>query len=189
MRYEEEIRRYIAKECEILKSLDETEISNVMEILESARLEGRRVYICGNGGSAATASHFAGDFNKGASIGLEKRHRFEALNDNIPMMMAVANDLSYDDIFVEPLKNKLEENDIVIGISGRGNSENVVRAIEYANEHGAITIGIVGYEGGKLKQLAHNSIHVKINNMQIVEDVHMLLDHVMMFILSGNSVE
>lgn len=189
MSYTEEVRRYLNREAEILGELDENAISKVMELLEEARISRKRVYICGNGGSAATASHFVSDFNKGASMGLEKRHNFEALNDNAPMMMAVANDISYDEIFVEPLKNKLEEGDILIAISGSGNSENVVRAVEYANQHGAITVGLVGYDGGRLKKIVQNCIHVNINNMQIVEDIHMVMDHVMMFILSGNQIE
>lgn len=189
MNYAEEVRRYLDREAEVLGELDENEISRVMEILEKARISKKRVYVCGNGGSAATASHFVGDFNKGASMGLKKRHNFESLNDNIPMMMAVANDISYNDIFVEPLKNKLEEGDILIAISGSGNSENVVRAAEYANQHGAVTVGLVGYDGGRLKKIVHNCIHININNMQIVEDIHMVMDHVMMFILSGNRIE
>ncbi len=189
MSYAGEVRRYLDREAEVLGELDENEISRVMEILEKARSSRKRVYVCGNGGSAATASHFVGDFNKGASMGLEKRHNFESLNDNIPMMMAVANDSSYDDIFVEPLKNKLEEGDILIAISGSGNSENVVRAVKYANQHDAVTIGLVGYDGGRLKNIVQSCIHININNMQIVEDIHMVMDHVMMFILSGNRIE
>lgn len=189
MGYAEKIKKYIDKEIDVLKKLNVSEIDCVMEILDKARLEGRRIYICGNGGSAATASHFVCDFNKGVSLGLDKRFRFECLGDNIPTMMAIANDLSYEDIFVEPLKNKMEADDVVIGISGSGNSENVVRALKFANENGGLTIGIVGYDGGKIKQIAKHCIHVKINNMQIVEDVHMMLDHVMMFILSGKTID
>ncbi len=189
MSYAMEVRRYLDREAELLCELDENEISKVMEILEQARVSGKCVYVCGNGGSAATSSHFAGDFNKGASKGLKKRHNFEALNDNIPMMMAVANDIGYDEIFVEPLKNKLKEGDILIAISGSGNSENVVRAAKYANQHGAVTVGLVGYDGGRLKNIVQNCIHINVNNMQIVEDLHMVMDHVMMFILSGNRIE
>lgn len=189
MSYAGEVRRYLDREAEVLGELDENEISRVMEILEKARISRKRVYVCGNGGSAATASHFVGDFNKGASMGLKKRHNFESLNDNTSMMMAVANDISYDEIFVEPLKNKLEEGDILIAISGSGNSENVVRAAEYANQHGAVTVGLVGYDGGRLKNIVQNCIHINIDNMQIVEDIHMVMDHVMMFILSGNRIE
>lgn len=189
MNYVAEIRRYLDKEREILETLDENEISHVMDLLENARLQGKRIFICGNGGSAATASHFVGDFNKGVSITKQKRYDFECLNDNVPLMMAIANDLSYSDIFVEQLKNKLSDGDVLIGISGSGNSANVVKAVKYANENGATTIGLVGYSGGEVKKLAQSCIHVKINNMQIVEDIHMVVDHVMMFILSGNSIE
>ena len=101
------------------------------------------------------------------------------------MMMAIANDMGYDEIFVVPLKNKLKKGDVVIGISGSGNSENLLKAFRYANESGADTIAFTGYSGGKLKELAKHNIHVKVDNMQIVEDVHLILNHMMMFILSG----
>ena len=183
MSYTTGIKNYIDEEISILESLNLEEIDNVMHLLEAARNDGRRIYICGNGGSATTASHYVGDFNKGISYNQDIKYDIECLSDNVPMMMAIANDIGYEDVFVVPLKNKLRSGDIVIGISGSGNSENVVRAIEYANNHGGQTIGIVGYDGGKVKELAQHSIHVKINNMQIVEDVHMMLDHVMMYVL------
>ena len=156
-----------------------------MNILENARLAGRRIFICGNGGSAATASHFCCDFNKGVSLEQKQKYDFECLNDNVATLMAVANDISYDDVFVIPLQNKMKKGDLVIGISGSGNSENVVRAMEYANNNGGISIGLVGYDGGEIKELAQYSVHVNINNMQIVEDVHMMLDHAMMYILAN----
>ena len=187
MDYTKKIRAYLNTERKVLESLNEHEINDVMNILENARLNGKRVFMCGNGGSAATASHFCGDFNKGVSINQDVKYDFECLNDNLPTMMAVANDISYDDVFVVPLKNKLHKDDVFIGISGSGNSTNVVKAMEYANNMGATTIALVGYDGGKLKKLAQHSIHVNINNMQIVEDVHMAMDHVMMYILSGMS--
>jgi len=183
--YTKNIRTYIESEREILQKISEQEISDVMNVLERTRLNGNRIFICGNGGSAATASHFCCDFNKGVSYSQTVKYNFECLNDNVPMMMAIANDISYDDIFSEPLKNKLHKEDVVIGISGSGNSKNVVNAIKCANEIGATTIVFVGYDGGKLKKIAKHFIHVPIDNMQIVEDAHMMLDHVMMFVLSG----
>ena len=187
--YTEQIGEYLEMEKKVLEDLPREDISRVMNVLEAARLGGRRIFICGNGGSASTASHYACDFNKGISYGQDVKYDFECLSDNVPMMMAIANDISYDEIFVEPLKNKLEEGDVFIGISGSGNSENVVRAAEYANKRGAVTVGLVGYDGGRLKTIVQNCIHVNINNMQIVEDIHMVMDHVMMFILSGNRIE
>lgn len=184
--YTGQIKAYMEMEKKVIDSLSGEDISNVMNILESARLDCRRVFICGNGGSASTASHFVCDFNKGVSLDKEIKYDFECLSDNVPMMMAVANDIGYDDIFVEPLRNKLNAGDVVIGISGSGNSENVARALAYANGKGAVTVAICGYDGGKIKKLAGHSIHVNSDNMQIVEDVHLMLEHLMMYILSSD---
>ncbi len=183
--YEKQLKNYIELEQEVLRNLPIENINTIMNILENARLERKRIFICGNGGSASTASHFTCDFNKGISYDQSVKYDFECLSDNVPMMMAIANDIGYDDVFVVPLMNKLKQGDIVIGISGSGNSENVVRAIEYGNKIGAETIGFVGYDGGRLKRIVKHYIHVKINNMQIVEDIHLVLEHMMMFILAG----
>ncbi len=185
MDYTKDIRTYLNEEIRVLESIDESEISNVMNILEGCRLSGSRVFICGNGGSAATASHFTCDFNKGVSYSQKVKYNFECLNDNVPLMMAIANDISYDDIFSEPLKNKMRKEDVLFAISGSGNSRNVINAAKYAKSIGATVIALVGYDGGELKKVADYSIHVNIDNMQIVEDVHMVMDHVMMFVLSG----
>ncbi|HBI61848.1 MAG TPA: phosphoheptose isomerase [Lachnospiraceae bacterium] len=183
--YVEQIKKYLDMEWEVIRSLNLEEISNVMNVLEDARLNNRRIFICGNGGSASTASHFECDFNKGISYDQQVKYDFECLSDNVPMMMAIANDIGYDDIFVTPLKNKMKQNDIVIGISGSGNSENVCKALQYANDEGAVSVALVGYNGGRIKKLAKHVIHVNIDNMQIVEDVHLIMDHLMMYILSG----
>lgn len=184
MDYTAKLKAYIDMEIDILKNLDLESISNVMNVLEKARIEGKRIFICGNGGSAATASHFCCDFNKGVSETQDQKYNFECLSDNIPTMMAVANDISYDEVFRFPLKNKMKSGDIFIGVSGSGNSKNVVNAMDYAKSIGGTTIALVGYSGGKMKEMADYSIHVNIDNMQISEDVHMILDHVMMYVLS-----
>ncbi|MFG6357726.1 MAG: SIS domain-containing protein [Acetatifactor sp.] len=183
--YKNDIKRYIEMEKQILDSLSVDEIDEVMNVLENARLAGRRIFICGNGGSASTAAHIECDFNKGISYDQEIKYDIECLSDNVPMMMAIANDIGYNDIFVVPLRNKLKTGDVVIGISGSGNSENVLRAFRYANELGADTIAFTGYGGGKLKAMAKYNIHVAVDNMQIVEDIHLVLNHMMMYILSG----
>lgn len=183
--YRERIKQYLSMEKVVLDSLSPERISEVMNVLEYARVSGKRIFICGNGGSASTAAHLECDFNKGISYAQDVKYDIECLSDNVPMMMAIANDIGYDDIFVVPLRNKLKKGDIVIGISGSGNSENVLRAVEYANDLGADTIAFTGYSGGKLKEAAKYHIHVAIDNMQIVEDVHLILNHMMMFILSG----
>lgn len=185
MDYTRQIKQYIEMEKQVLDSLPVDELNEVMNVLENARLSRKRIFICGNGGSASTAAHLECDFNKGISYEQDIKYDIECLSDNVPMMMAIANDIGYDDIFVIPLKNKLKQGDIVIGISGSGNSENVVKAFAYANELGAQTIAFTGYSGGKLKEMAKYNVHVPIDNMQIVEDVHLVLNHMMMFILSG----
>jgi D-sedoheptulose 7-phosphate isomerase len=118
--------------------------------------------------------------NKGCGYGREQRFRMMCLNDNIPTLLAYANDVGYEDIFVEQLKNFLEEGDVVIAISGSGNSKNVVKAIEYANSKGAITVGLVGYSGGKLLNLVQIPLHIPVNDMQIAEDIHMMVVHMTM---------
>lgn len=205
MDFLKQLQTYRDKEVEVLKSLDLESVNQVMDVLEEARKAGQHIFICGNGGSAATASHYAGDFNKGVNMGLlnidghsttdtsvarqmsetdEPLYNFECLSDNQPTMLAVANDESYAEVFRYPLSVKMKAGDIVIGISGSGNSANVVNALAYAKEHGAATIAIVGYDGGKMKQMADYSIHVDIDDMQIAEDIHMVLDHMMMWVLT-----
>ncbi len=203
MNYIGELQAYRDREIEVYKRIDLESVNTVMNVLEEARLTGRHIFICGNGGSSATASHYTGDFNKGVNIGLlgvgrhctdgipraEKMngiplYNFECLSDNIPTMMAVSNDESYAEVFRFPLSVKMKAGDVVIGISGTGNSANVVNAMEYAKEHGGTTIAIVGYNGGRIKETADYNIHVEINDMQIVEDLHMVLDHMMMWVLS-----
>ncbi|MCL2682471.1 MAG: SIS domain-containing protein [Bacteroidales bacterium] len=183
MDFKKGITIYLDRLKKSIDTIPVEELNNLMNLLHTARNEGRQVLIMGNGGSAATASHVVCDFNKSLSYNKSKRFKFICLNDNIPTLMAYGNDVSYDDIFVEPLKNFLNEGDLVIGLSGSGNSKNVIKAFEYANKYNAVTIALTGYDGGKLKQLAKHNIHIPINDMQIVEDLHTVLNHCMMKIL------
>lgn len=165
----------------LLKStLDKLSAENLEKVTE-AFLEtyqnGGAFYVFGNGGSAATASHMAGDFVKGASSGLENRFRFICLNDNMSALMAIANDISYDDVFMEQLKNFVRKEDLVIGISGSGNSTNVVKALAYANEIGAKTLALCGYSGGKIKEISTYCVHAEVYDMEVAEDVHMVTFH------------
>ncbi len=163
-----------------LRAIDAGEVDVFIRTLAEALEMGRTVFICGNGGSGATASHLACDLNKGVSYGREKRFKVICLNDNVPTMTAYANDASYADIFVEPLKNFLQPGDVVVGISGSGNSENIIRAIEYANSKGALTVGLCGFSGGRLKESAKLVVHAKVDDMQMSEDVHLVLGHMAM---------
>ena len=183
--YSNEINCYKEKLIKEISSLDNNTIDKVMNLLLKTRDEGKQVFIMGNGGSGATASHITGDFNKGLSLGKPegKRYRFISLVDNSPTVLSLANDLSYDDIFVEQLKNFLTPGDIIIAISGSGNSENVLRAVHYAKEKGNTVIGLTGFDGGKLKPLSDVSVHVPLDDMQVVEDVHMMLGHLIFSVL------
>ena len=156
---------------------------DIVSVLMIARDSGKRVYTCGNGGSASTASHMASDLNKGSNRQDSPRFRAIALTDNIPAMSAWANDSSYEDIFVEQLRNHLEKGDVVIAISGSGNSSNILKAVHYANDIGATTIGLSGFDGGKLAKIANISYVVPNNCMQQVEDVHLIVEHMLSLIL------
>lgn len=185
MDFSKQIKEYLELEISILNKLDQKETNNAMNLLEEAREKGSNVYVFGNGGSAATASHMENDFNKGVSEKLEKKYRFQCINANMATIMAIANDNGYERVFEQQLENKLTEEDVIIAISGSGNSENVVRAVKYAKKKGCKIIGMTGYSGGELKKLSDISLHVPLDNMQITEDIHIIFNHMMMYILCG----
>lgn len=132
--------------------------------------------IFGNGGSGASARHIAGDFLKSLNMGQDKKLRI-LFNDNAPALGAISKDLCYEDVFALQLQALFQPKDLVIGLSGSGNSENVIRAIQYANENKAISMACVGIEGGKVKNLAQHCIHVPVQDMEISEDIHMMIFH------------
>ena len=185
MDYKEKIIEYFTKLKNTIDKVSVDDLNLLMNVLVQTKNNGNTIFIMGNGGSSATASHFVCDFNKGVSHGKDKKFKFICLNDNIPSLMAYANDLSFKEIFVQQLKNYFQKGDIVIGISGSGNSMNVVKAIEYANDNGGISVGLTGYNGGKIIKLAKYNVNIPIDDMQIAEDLHMVLDHCMMQILSN----
>jgi D-sedoheptulose 7-phosphate isomerase len=166
-----------------LESLPLEKIRGIADVLKNARDDGKQVFVFGNGGSAATASHLANDLAKGAVSGDGKRFKVLCLSDNIPLMLAWGNDTAFENIFVEQLKNFIGKGDVVVGISGSGNSSNVLKAVEYANAKGATTIGLTGMGGGKLKILAQHAIVVDSDHMGRVEDVHMVIVHLLSYYL------
>lgn len=178
--YQNDIQRYFDDLSRALSRLRIEEINAAMNAICEAYRGGHCIYVFGNGGSAATASHLANDFNKGISQELEKKFRVYCLNDNIATVMAIANDMDYSDVFIEQLRNRLGRGDIVIAISGSGNSKNIVKAVEYARSCGCGVVGMSGYDGGKLKQIADYHMHVDVKDMQIIEDVHLIFNHLMM---------
>lgn len=187
MNYCNRIQSYIDTEIEVLQKLNVEEINAVINELETARNREADIYIFGNGGSAATASHFCGDFNRQAPDGMEgKRYRFHCLSDNTPAMMAIANDVNYEEVFREQLIGVLRREDLVIGISGSGNSANVINAVKYAKKTGCTVIGITGYHGGQLKKLSDFHLDAQVDDMQISEDVHMIFDHLIIKCIGSN---
>ena len=173
----EDIRLYLQQVGETLERLPLEKIEEVIAVLEYARQEGRQVFILGNGGSAATASHFACDLAKGTVVPGRPRFRVMALTDNMPFFSALANDTGYENVFAGQLANFLRPGDVVIGISGSGNSANVLRAVELARSMQAITIGFTGFNGGRLKDVVDICLLVPNYCMEQVEDVHLLLEH------------
>lgn len=183
MEFQKDIRDYIACEIETLKKLDIEAINAALNLLMEAQKTHKRIYVFGNGGSSATASHFQNDFGKGISEYVDDKFRFQCLNDNVPTVMAVANDIGFDEIFRFQLRGVLEPGDLIMAISGSGNSQNVINAVEYAKSCGNKIIGLTGYDGGKLMELSDVSLHAPVNSMQVTEDIHMIFDHLMMGVL------
>jgi D-sedoheptulose 7-phosphate isomerase len=170
-------QNYQSQLIDTIRTIDLEKVNQAIEWMKEARAAGRRIFVCGNGGSASTASHFACDMVKGASYNRAKRFRIMALTDQMPTISAYSNDVGYDCVFVEQLKNFAEPGDIVMGISGSGNSPNVLRAIEHANRTGCRTIGLSGRDGGQLGALSQLNIHVPNPHMGRIEDAHMIVCH------------
>lgn len=179
-------KQYFDELQRVVMGLCHESINHIADVLLKAYEAGRVVYLFGNGGSASLASHFACDLGKGtAYCNGGKRFRVIALTDNIPTMTAWANDASYEDVFSEQLKNFVQPEDIAFAISGSGNSKNVLNALAVAREARAITIGISGFEGGKMKSLCDICVVVPSNNMQVIEDLHLAMAHSIFRIVSA----
>src|SRR3954468_18981423 len=170
-----------------IETIDLTKVGEAIEVLKQARDANRHIFVCGNGGSASTASHFACDMVKGASFGRESRFRIMALTDSLPTMTAYSNDVSYECVFVEQLKNFAQPGDIVMAISGSGNSPNVLRAVEYGKSIGCRTIALTGRDGGKLGPLAQLNIQVPVPHMGRIEDAHMIVCHMIGYYFMENN--
>jgi len=168
---------YFNQVSEVLTKINTSELDAVVNSIKECYDREGMIYIFGNGGSAATASHVAGDYLKAITFGMDKRLKIICLSDNTPGLMAIANDISYDDIFVEQLKNFIKPGDLVIGISGSGNSENVLKALQLAKEREVEAIALVGFSGGKAKSMVDVCVHIPVNDMEMTEDLHLLCFH------------
>lgn len=178
-------KKYFESVSVSLHGVDLDKVEKIARILFHAYKSDKKIILIGNGGSAATASHFVCDLGKGVSLPGKKKFKVLALCDNIPTMTAYANDCSYEDIFMEQLKNIVEAGDVVVAISGSGNSKNVLKAVELANQYPAITIGLTGFEGGRLKGLVSECLIIANNTMEQVEDIHLVILHAIKLVLIG----
>ena len=175
------VRTYLDDLATVVRGLDAEALEKAICCLRDARDAGRTVFSCGNGGSASIASEMVVDINKGASYGKKRRFRMIGLADSTATITAYANDVSYESVFVEQLKNWAEKGDVLIAISGSGNSPNVLRAVEYANQIGCTTIGCTTAEGGKLRELASLPLLVSSLHMGHLEDCFYLMTHVLCY--------
>jgi D-sedoheptulose 7-phosphate isomerase len=173
----ERVTNYITLLQQTIDQLPRDEIVRVIDLLYSARFSGRQVFIMGNGGSASTASHFVCDLSKNTRHEGWPRYKVIGLSDNMAVLSAYANDEGYENVFCEQLANLLMPDDIVIAISASGNSRNVVNAIQYAKNQNAFTIGFTGFDGGILGTLVDINLHIKSNIIEHVEDLHLVLEH------------
>jgi D-sedoheptulose 7-phosphate isomerase len=177
--------RYLDRLCAALALIDRTALDNAVNVIHAAWHRGAQIVTCGNGGSAMTALHFVTDWGKLVPVATGRPLRARSLLDNIGLLTAYANDVSYADVFAGYLQNILCAGDVVIAISGSGNSPNVIKAIELANAAGVETMGLCGLSGGLLRQVAKHIVWVPANDMQLCEDVHIIFGHIVVQTLCG----
>lgn len=176
------INNYFDHIGRLINNFNYKEIEDMINILEKARIEGKNIFILGNGGSATTANHFVWDFGKNAIQGNEKRFKIISLCDNLATITAYGNDLGYETIFEERLKNLMEDNDVVIALSASGNSKNVLHAADYVKARNGILISMTGNDGGKLKKISDLNINIESNTIEQIEDIHLMIEHIIVYV-------
>jgi len=181
------IENYKADLIHTIGVIDNAQVQTAIDWFKAARENKKHIFVCGNGGSASTASHFACDIVKGASFQREERFRIMALTDSLPTITAYSNDVGYECVFAEQLQNFAQPGDILMAISGSGNSPNVLRAVEYGNSIGCKTIALTGRDGGKLGPLAQLNIQVPVPHMGRIEDAHMIVCHMIGYYFMENN--
>lgn len=173
------INQYFTALKAVIDAFPTHDLIRFLEVLEIARENEKTVFVCGNGGSWATASHMVCDFAKNTRMPEKKRMIVLGLGDNIPSLTAYANDEGYDRVFAEPAISLMKKDDVLIAISGSGNSPNVLQAVEVANNVGSTTLGLTGFQGGKLKDLVDQCLVIPSDSMEMIEDFHMIVDHIL----------
>ncbi len=170
-------KNYLEHTLPLLRVYEEPEFVQVMDLMIKAYQQGNQIFICGNGGSAGTSNHMVNDLSKGTAVADKKRLKVIGLADNMSLLTAYANDCGYETIFEEQLKNLWNPGDLLLAISASGNSENVVRAARYAEDNGGQAVGLLGFSGGKLKEICSVSIHFQSENYGSVEDAQLMFSH------------
>ena len=175
---------FLKRIADELLRLNPAQVQALADVMHEKYLAGRMIFVIGNGGSGSNASHFCEDIGKGTlklpqdlQNDAKKRFRILSLTDNTPYILAWGNDEGFDKVFVEQLKNLASPGDLLVAISGSGNSKNILSAVEWANTHGLTTVGCTGFTGGKLQTLAHKNLHVPLDDMGIVETLHLAAFH------------
>ena len=179
------VDNYFKSHLEIFKKIDISSIENALDIVSKKFDNGFKIFTCGNGGSAHNASHFITDWNKFITLKNNKLFKGISLCDNIGIITAYANDVNYESIFKGQLSSLLEKNDLLICISGSGNSKNVIEAANFANKIGADVLSLLGFDGGALLNISKYKVHVPSFDMQICEDIHLMIGHMIMKKLSN----
>jgi len=183
------INNYFKAHAALAQKLNLEMFQAGVDLIKNKFEQGKKIITCGNGGSASTASHYITDWNKMINLATGKKFRGISLCDNIGLITAYGNDISYDEVFAGQLKAIMDEGDLLVAVSGSGNSPNVVKAVEYANSIGADTLAVVGYDGGKVKELSKAAVWVESFDMQLCEDVHLMFGHMVMKTLCGSAIK
>jgi D-sedoheptulose 7-phosphate isomerase len=177
------IPNYFDAHTQLIKKLNHENFQGGINIVTEAFNNGKKVITCGNGGSASTASHFITDWNKMINLATGKKFRGISLCDNVGLITAFGNDISYEEVFSGQLEAIMDEGDLLVAISGSGNSPNVIKAVEKAKELNGQTLGVLGYDGGALKKICHHSVWIESFDMQLCEEFHLMFGHMVMKVL------
>jgi len=189
MENEFSITNYFSAHTQLAQKININAFQNGIDMVNTAFKDGKKIITCGNGGSASTASHYITDWNKMVNLATGKKFRGVSLCDNVGLITAYGNDLSYDDIFSGQVNALMDEGDLLVAISGSGNSPNVIKAVEAAKRAGGRTLAVVGYDGGKLMPLCDHAVWVESFDMQLCEDVHLMFGHMVMKTLCSYSIK
>lgn len=174
------IENYFKEHYIVLNQMSKAQIINAVNLIADKFQANKKIFTCGNGGSASTASHYITDWNKMINLSTMKKFRGFSLTDNVGLITAFANDISYSEVYSGQLKALADSGDLLVVISGSGNSENLIKAVDYANCNNIDVLAVVGYDGGKLAQKTNNIVHVPSFDMQICEDIHLMFGHIVM---------